>query len=257
MACSLTLPPPPSLSSSSSSSSNLPTFHRHTHSLFCNGAAFTRLRHRPTSNSLSLVPSAGKEDTDLRVSFIQEQQRDDDEPTPQDLQYVDQIKKVLELLRKNRDMLFGEVKLTIMIEDPREVERRRLLGIEYSEGPTRDDLVDALEEVNEGKIPKNRAALQMLAEELAAWPNLEEEVSKKKPSKSLYAKATDTGIDPEVAAKKLNIDWDSAAEIEETNADDDTEVPPVVGYGALYLVSAFPIIIGISVVLILFYNSLQ
>ncbi|XP_020227932.1 ycf3-interacting protein 1, chloroplastic [Cajanus cajan] len=258
MACSLTLPTPPSLSSSSSSSSsNLPTFHRHTHSLFCSGAAFTRLRHRRASNSLSLVPSAGKEDTDLRVSSIQEQQRDDDEPTPEDLQYVDQIKKVLELLRKNRDMLFGEVKLTIMIEDPREVERRRLLGIEYSEGPTRDDLVDALDEVNEGKIPKNRAALQMLAEELAAWPNLEEEVSKKKPRKSLYAKATDTGIDPEVAAKKLNIDWDSAAEIEETNADDDTEVPPVVGYGALYLVSAFPIIIGISVVLILFYNSLQ
>ncbi|MBA0789230.1 hypothetical protein Gotri_025648 [Gossypium trilobum] len=29
------------------------------------------------------------------------------------------------------------------------------------------------------------------------------------------------------------------------------------GYGALYLVTAFPVIIGISVVLILFYNSLQ
>jgi len=53
-------------------------------------------------------------------------------------------------------------------------------------------------------------------------------VPKKKPSKSLYAKATDTGIDPELAAKKLNIDWDSAAEIEETNADDETEVPSVV-----------------------------
>jgi hypothetical protein len=29
------------------------------------------------------------------------------------------------------------------------------------------------------------------------------------------------------------------------------------GYGALYLLTAFPVIIGISVVLILFYNSLQ
>lgn len=154
-------------------------------------------------------------------------------------------------------MIFGEVKLTIMIEDPREVERRRLLGIEDLDGPTREDLVDALDEINEGKIPKDRAALQMLAEELASWPNLEDALPKKKPSKSLYAKATDTGIDPELAAKKLNIDWDSAAEIEEQNADDETEVPPVVGYGALYLVSAFPIIIGISVVLILFYNSLQ
>lgn len=58
--------------------------------------------------------------------------------------------------------------------------------------------------------------------------NGQDAVPKKKPSKSLYAKATDTGIDPELAAKKLNIDWDSAAEIEETNADDETEVPSVV-----------------------------
>ncbi|KAG4938747.1 hypothetical protein AAZX31_16G087000 [Glycine max] len=261
MAWSLTLPPPSSLSSSSSPS--FPTFHHHHHSLFFNGVvAFTRLRHRRNSNTLSHVPSVGKEDTDLRVSSLQEQQLGedddgDDEPTPQDIEYVAQIKRVLELLRKNRDMLFGEVKLTIMIEDPREVERRRLLGIEDLDGPTREDLVDALDEINEGKIPKDRASLQMLAEELASWPNLEDAVPKKKPSKSLYAKATDTGIDPELAAKKLNIDWDSAAEIEETNADDETEVPSVVGYGALYLVSAFPIIIGISVVLILFYNSLQ
>ncbi|CAK9174340.1 unnamed protein product, partial [Ilex paraguariensis] len=72
------------------------------------------------------------------------------------------------------------------------------------------------------------------------------EVTKKKPSKSLYAKATDTGIDPKEAAKRLNIDWDSAAEIEDIDVSDDTEVPPAVGYGALYLVTAFPVIIGIS-----------
>ncbi|RZB60293.1 Ycf3-interacting protein 1, chloroplastic [Glycine soja] len=177
MAWSLTLPPPSSLSSSSSPS--FPTFHHHHHSLFFNGVvAFTRLRHRRNSNTLSHVPSVGKEDTDLRVSSLQEQQLGedddgDDEPTPQDIEYVAQIKRVLELLRKNRDMLFGEVKLTIMIEDPREVERRRLLGIEDLDGPTREDLVDALDEINEGKIPKDRASLQMLAEELASWPNLE------------------------------------------------------------------------------------
>lgn len=34
-----------------------------------------------------------------------------------------------------------------MIEDPREVERRRLLGIEDADAPTRDDLAAALEEV--------------------------------------------------------------------------------------------------------------
>ncbi|XP_061347766.1 ycf3-interacting protein 1, chloroplastic isoform X2 [Gastrolobium bilobum] len=217
---------PPSLSSSSSYY-YLPTF-QHTHTFFSNGAAFTRLRHRRTSTTLSLVPCVGKkEDTDLRISSQLEQQQDD-EPTPQDLEYVAQIKRVLELLKMNRDMLFGEVKLTIMIEDPREEERRRLLGIEDPDAPTREDLVAALEEVNEGKIPKNKVALQMLAEELASWPNLEAEVLKKKPKKSLYAKATVTGIDPQVAAKKLNMDWDSAAEIEDTDADDESEVPPVV-----------------------------
>ncbi|XP_057420121.1 ycf3-interacting protein 1, chloroplastic [Lotus japonicus] len=241
-------PPPPSLSSSSSSS--LPCFHHHTHSLFGNGASFTKLRHRRTSTILSV----GKEDTDLRVSV---EQQEDEDPTPEDLEYVAQIKRVLELLKKNRDMLFGEVKLTITIEDPRDIERRRLLGIDETDGPTREDLVVALEEVNEGKIPKDKLALQMLAEELATWPNLEAEAPKTKPSKSLYAKATDTGIDPQLAAKKLNVDWDSAAEIEDTDVDDETEVPPAVGYGALYLVTAFPIIIGVSVVLILFYNSLQ
>ncbi|GMJ12587.1 hypothetical protein HRI_004927900 [Hibiscus trionum] len=175
----------------------------------------------------------------------------------EDLQSVRQIQSVLELLRKNRDMLFSEVKLTVMIEDPREVERRRLLGIEDPDAPTRDDLVEALEQVNDGKIPTNRVALRMLAEEMTNWPNIEVEAPKKKRGKSLYARETDTGIDPKEAAKRLNIDWDSAAEIEDVETSDETEVPPAVGYGALYLVTAFPVIIGISVVLILFYNSLQ
>lgn len=40
-----------------------------------------------------------------------------------------------------------QVRLTIMIEDPREVERRRLLEIEDADAPTRDDLVAALDQV--------------------------------------------------------------------------------------------------------------
>lgn len=183
---------------------------------------------------------------------------EEEEPaTPEDLENVAKIKTVLELLKKNRDMLYGEVKLTVLIEDPREVERKRLLGIDDDDAPTREDLVAALEDVNEGRVPKDRVALKMLAEEMINWPNLEEGLSKKRPKgKSPYARATDTGIDPEVAAKKLNIDWDTAAEMEEDTTKE-TEVPPLLGYGALYLVSAFPVIIGVSVVLILFYNSLQ
>lgn len=40
-----------------------------------------------------------------------------------------------------------QVKLTIMIEDPRDVERKRLLGIDDENAPTRDDLAAALEDV--------------------------------------------------------------------------------------------------------------
>lgn len=260
-----------SLSSSSSSSS-------HSHSLFFQSHQYTpslnerlttrlasiflyhnALRRRKTGNLL-----VGKEDIELSVQDQEEDQEEEEEeeeealpPSPQDLQYVQDIKRVLELLRKNRDMIFSEVKLTVMIEDPREVERRRLLGIDDADTPTRDDLAEALEQVNEGKIPKNREALQMLAEEMINWPNLEVEATKTKPSKSLYAKATDTGINPLEAARRLKIDWDSAAEIEDADMNDETDVPPVVGYGALYLVTGFPIIIGVAVVLILFYNSLQ
>ncbi|KAF8030479.1 hypothetical protein BT93_E2808 [Corymbia citriodora subsp. variegata] len=181
------------------------------------------------------VRSVGKEEAELRASSSvaeeeeeEEKRSEDEDVDPQDLEYLQQIRRVLELLKKNRDMLFSEVKLTIMIEDPREVERSRLLGIEDPDAPTRDDLVEALEQVNEGKVPDNRLALKMLAEEMLQWPNLEEAVPKKKRGKSLYAKATDTGINPEVAAKRLNIDWDSAAEIQEDDNSDETEVPPAV-----------------------------
>ncbi|KAK1432584.1 hypothetical protein QVD17_09481 [Tagetes erecta] len=219
-----------------------------------------------TRRKIRVIVGASGEDTQTELSVAAESntvidEDDDDDfdedPDPQDLEYVSQIKRVLELLKKNRDMLFSEVKLTVMIEDPRDVERKRLLGIDDADTPTREDLAAVLEEVNEGKIPRDRVALQMLAEEMVQWPNLEVEATKKGPRKSLYAKATDTGVDPEVAAKRLNIDWDTAAEIDEVDRSDESEVPSAVGYGALYLVTAFPVIIGISVVLILFYNSLQ
>ncbi|KAJ9168458.1 hypothetical protein P3X46_019979 [Hevea brasiliensis] len=224
------------------------------------------LNHSTSNSSLGRRKTigllVGREDIELRVPDEEEEEDEEIEeegspPSPQDLQYIQEIKRVLELLKKNRDMLFNEVKLTIMIEDPREVERRRLLGIEDPDAPTRDELAEALEQVNEGKVPKNRVALQILAEEMMSWPNLEVEAPKQTPNKSLYANATDTGVDPKEAAKRLKIDWDSAADIEDVENSDDTDVPPAVGYGALYLITAFPVIIGISVILILFYNSLQ
>ncbi|CAM8933005.1 unnamed protein product [Rhodiola kirilowii] len=242
------------LVSSSPSNSALPVVTYYVHSFSsrpCYSLAYRTSVPKRRYGRVVLASSA--EDTELRVS---EEEEDDPEPTPEDLEYVQQIQRVLAMLKKNRDMFFSEVKLTIAIEDAREVERRRLLGIDDSEGPSREELAAALEEVNEGKVPRDRVALRMLAEEMTQWPNLEVEPKKSKPRKSLYAKATDTGVDPAVAAKRLNIDWDAAAEIED-DGDDSSDIPSAVGYGALYLVTAFPVIIGVSVVLILFYNSLQ
>ncbi|KAL3622582.1 hypothetical protein CASFOL_033993 [Castilleja foliolosa] len=128
---------------------------------------------------------------------------------PQDLEYVSQIKRVLELLKKNRDMLFNEVKLIIVIEDPRDVERKRLLGIDDETAPTRDDLADALVQVNEGQIPENRLALQMLAEELLQWPYLEDDESlrrwKEKLLGSVDINSAGETLDPEVKIVGLAI----------------------------------------------------
>lgn len=191
----------------------------------------------------TILVSIGKEGTELRFPGVGpdlevEEDKEapsvsgdlEEEASPEELEYIRQIKRVLELLKKNRDMLFAEVKLTMMIEDPRDVERKRLLGIEDADEVTRDDLASALEDVHEGRIPKNRVALRLLAEEIINWPDLEVEAPKSKRTRSLYAKATDTGVDPREAAKRLNVDWDKAADIEEVDEEEDMEVPPVVGY---------------------------
>lgn len=266
----------PHASSSSSSSScwvqTLPVWLNHCHCHRSRPQLTLRHRRRTTivllgnpdrklqvSSSSSSSWTTQQDQDDEEEEDEEDDEEDESDPTPEDLEYISQIKRVLELLKKNRDMIFNEVKLTIAIEDIREVERKRLLGIEDPDAPTREELAAVLEEVNEGKIPKNRLALKLLAEEMNRWPNLEVQIkpAKKKPGKSLYAKVTDTGIDLKEAAKRLNIDWDTAAEIDDADVKDESDVPSVVGYGALYLVTLFPVIIGVSVVLILFYNSLQ
>ncbi|KAK9756158.1 hypothetical protein RND81_01G077500 [Saponaria officinalis] len=132
-----------------------PSQHRFTSSLFnCNALHHRhhlQLHHRRLCRRICV----GIEDTEppfgggdnYAATATAAEEVDDVDPTPEDLEYISQIKRVLELLKKNRDMLFGEVKLTISIEDPRELERRRLLGIDDSDGPSREDLVAALEEV--------------------------------------------------------------------------------------------------------------
>lgn len=73
-------------------------------------------------SSQRVVALVGKGDTDLRVAQendLQDQDQEDEEEeeeeaTPEDLENIAQVKRVLELLRKNRDMLFSEVSVSIV-----------------------------------------------------------------------------------------------------------------------------------------------
>ncbi|KAL3690550.1 hypothetical protein R1sor_016859 [Riccia sorocarpa] len=77
--------------------------------------------------SRSLTSKAVEESFNASNVAVEEEQQQ--ELSPEDEQ--DQRDIVIGLLRKKRDMTFNEVRLTVMIEDPREVERRRQLGIEW------------------------------------------------------------------------------------------------------------------------------
>lgn len=180
-------------------------------------------------------------------------------PEEEDQENVRQILRVLDILKKKRDMPFNEVRLTVMIEDPREVERRKRLGIEDERGCSREDLGAALLDVYEGRIPSDRVVLRELTKDMLNWPNLEDELEEEtNRSQSPYARVTETGVDPRVAAKRSTVDWDAAADIMPGQEDKDAvNVPPALGFGVLYIVTAIPIFIGISVVAILFFNSLR
>lgn len=55
--------------------------------------------------------------------------------------------KYFDLVCESNLAVAAQVRLTIMIEDPREVERRRQLGIEDERGCSKEDMAVALQEV--------------------------------------------------------------------------------------------------------------
>jgi NAD+--asparagine ADP-ribosyltransferase len=90
--------------------------------------------------------------------------------------YCREIVQVMKSLKQKRDMTVNEIRLTVSIEDPRAREQR-LMGIEDSRGVSRDEMAEALAEVSEGKIPKDRIALRELHKEMINWPFLDLEGS--------------------------------------------------------------------------------
>eukprot|EP00244_Chara_vulgaris_P003082 TRINITY_DN1551_c0_g1_i5.p1 TRINITY_DN1551_c0_g1~~TRINITY_DN1551_c0_g1_i5.p1 ORF type:complete len:191 (+),score=51.12 TRINITY_DN1551_c0_g1_i5:244-816(+) len=186
----------------------------------------------------------------------------------EDKRDVENILRMVEKLKVKRDMTVNEIRLTIMIEDPRVAAERAEMAIE-NEIP-REEMADALLEVCEGR-PVERRVLRGLAKEMVEWPDLDddEEVGggegttsggkQKSAGVSPYAAITDTGIDPVVAQRVARQEFDEAANVgpsEETKELGDI-LPPWVGYGFLYTLSSVPFIIVVVVVAVLFVNSLQ
>ena len=133
-------------------------------------------------------------------------------------------------------MSLNEVKLTLAIEDPTTRDQREYMGVEVlctsplcpaglellpmrrdvgivqaltglhaaprpqdESGASRDEVAAALVEVSEGRVPKDRIALQQLYREIMEWPFINEalpaaEEAAAASSSSPYEAITDTGI---------------------------------------------------------------
>ncbi|KAI8107010.1 hypothetical protein M9434_001657 [Picochlorum sp. BPE23] len=171
--------------------------------------------------------------------------------------YCREIVQVMKTLKQNRDMTVNEIKLTISIEDPRAREQR-LMGIEDSRGVSRDEMAAALEVVAEGQVPRDRIALRELHREMVNWPFLEVDGTKTTGIESLAPPTTPASDD-------ASAPWRREQEARPPMGRDPNEqpsgltdlLPDWVGYGALYLVSIAPVLIALSVVAILFFNSLR
>eukprot|EP01025_Chloroclados_australasicus_P053030 TRINITY_DN6203_c0_g1_i1.p2 TRINITY_DN6203_c0_g1~~TRINITY_DN6203_c0_g1_i1.p2 ORF type:complete len:258 (-),score=33.43 TRINITY_DN6203_c0_g1_i1:214-987(-) len=158
-------------------------------------------------------------------------------------EYCREIVENIKLLKEKRDMSFSELKLIVAIEDPR-VKENRKLGVERDSGVSRDEMAAALQEVAEGRVPKDRVALKEVHSELINWPYLQEVQYQASQEESL-------GWREGQARPPMGRDKN---EKPQSLLD---RLPDWVGYGAIYGVSVVPIIIGVLVVTLLFFSSLR
>lgn len=175
------------------------------------------------------------------------------------------IFEILRMLKRTRDMSVNEVRLVVSIEDPRTRERRSTMDMESESGVSRDEMAVALMEVAEGRVPKDRIALKCLHEEITGWPFLESAKAEEqamddaiaakgeKPAESAspydILKDGDTVVKPYVMGKEARR-GDKPQGIEDM-------LPDWVGFGALYGISALPVMFVVVTVLVLFWNSLK
>ena len=179
-------------------------------------------------------------------------------------------------LRSTREMTVNEIRLTLAIESPLVREQRELLGVERGAGGvSRDDVAAALAAVAAGRVPRDRLALKELHREMGEWPFLKDAGTSNKAGASgmsgsslarraRYEEAA-PGSTGGGAAAAPSGGWRRGQARPRLLGRDPLEapqnladrLPEWMGYGALYAISAIPVIIAGSVIAILFFNSLK
>ena len=220
---------------------------RHTrpHRLLASFPAAVRIQLR----RVSLSRRSSESDADTTASTLET-----------DEQLVEEAQRVLKLLSQRRDMSLNEVRLVLMVEDPRATKRREEYGIEVASGVSRDEILDALTDVSAGRVPQDKLALRQLVTELQNWPYLQNDDLLRGTGPSPYAEVTNTGtskaqrMEEALARSKM----DEVAEGEVNEAPDLSDyLPKWVGFSAVYLISAIPVFITLSVLALLFITSLK
>lgn len=166
-------------------------------------------------------------------------------PSDEDVALVLEAQRVLLLLQTRREMTLPEVRLVLMVEDPRAAARRREFGVEADSGCSRDDVLAALADVAGGRVPADGVALRTLVAELQAWPYLESDLSLRgaglggvggsaQPADGGPAAAGGDGADDDV--------------MEEPAKDLSSYVPKWLGWAAPYIITAIPVFITAATV---------
>lgn len=139
------------------------------------------------------------------------------------------------------------------------------LDVEDSRGVSRDEMAAALVDVTEGRVPLDRIALRCLHDEIIEWPFLNDATaavpsttggtpaagSTASPSAADYASLAEAGG----IAKPYVMGKDARAGDKPQGLAD--LLPDWVGFGALYGISAIPVMLAVGAILVLFYNSLR
>lgn len=213
-------------------------------------SAFCTVRRAGLRNTSRTITQAAAEDAPSASessSTMEQATPPEDSEEAETLRKVKFVQDSMEKLRVGRDMEAEEVRLIIGMEDPDAKLKREVLGIEDDSAVSREDLSLALKQILDGYIPGDDLSLCKLVEEFENWPGLGDVIDEASQgrSKSTYAQITDTGVEVDLT------DSDTGGDVV------DAPAGSIMGWIALYGVSAVPIFIGLTVLTIAFVTSLK